>query len=279
MKISSYKQFRTAEVQMLNSYFQKVSRGLFLGILLSGLSHFDTAQAEPLESLNLQMSKALSAEGFYKWEFDLTHRCANCELKIFILDPKLKTKNVIGFIETLENKKTEIMELYGHFDSDYYNRLALMALGILGNESQFFKSKKYLLKENFPLLVTGAKLIRNFYTNKKMSANSQGPTQIKIIPTKIAEKYQLTMGSLHQPDSAALATMGFLIESFQELNNRHRMNQIATDWIEDFEYYLPYLYFGKTRALVDGTATPMSNMYVKSMRAHMKKFELYQRYR
>ena len=217
-------------------------------------------------------------DGFYKWQFDLTNRCKTCELKIVILSPELKTEKVIKFVETLQNKKSEISTLYNDFDSDYYNRLAHMALGILGNESQFFKSKKYQIKETFPSLVTGVKLIKSLYSDQKMSANSQGPTQIKIIPTKIAEKYKLTKDQLNQPEAAALATMGFLIEAFGELNNRMRLNQITVDAIDDFEYYLPYIFFGKTKSLVNGTATPMVNIYVKNMRQNMKKFEMYQRH-
>jgi hypothetical protein len=263
---------------MIYSCVQKLSSVLLAGMLFISVFHTETLKAQVPSRLSFRAYENLMSADFRRWEFDLTQRCKNCELKIIILDTQLKTDNVVRFVQTLENKKSELIELYGDFDSDYYNRLALMALGILGNETNFFMSKKYQIKNTFPLIVTSAKYIKSLYDGKKMSENSSGPTQIKIIPLKISEKYNVTKENLAEPEAAALATMGYLIEAFQELNNRLRLNQIPVDFIDDFEYYLPYIYFGKTRSLVKNTATPTANIYVKNMRLNMKKFELYQKW-
>ncbi|MEN0060286.1 MAG: hypothetical protein AAGB31_15715 [Bdellovibrio sp.] len=248
----------------------------FLGTLFvsAGLFFTSLSGAQVLASVP-QERQALAQQGYTPWQWQLSS-CQNCELFILPLRAEVRTEKVMAFVQALAAHKTEIRNLYT-VSSAEYNFLAHMSMGILGRESLFFESKRYYLKETFPDLIRAAKVIRSYFYDVPLSDNSRGPTQIKKVPERIARHYQVTPENLYIPQNAAVATMGFLIESLQELKNRIVSNRL--DFITPGNYidYLPYLYFGSTRALLNGTATPESNIYVKNMKNYMSWFELYER--
>lgn len=217
-----------------------------------------------------------STQGFQPWTWQSSN-CQNCELQITPIDASEFNHDVYIFIHGLTSRKTELLDLYQSNGQDY-NLLAHMAVGILGQESQFFQSERYKIKESLPALVTLAKRIRSFgRDDKDITVNSRGPTQIKVIPQKIAERYNIKPSDLRDPEKAAIATMGFLIESLKELRTRIRVHKL--DYINESNLvdYLPYIYFGASGRLAKRTATPETNIYVKEMKRYMSYFKIYEK--
>lgn len=222
-------------------------------------------------------TSVLKKRGFTKWTWQQSD-CPDCPIQFIIKNPELRTPKVESFVLALSSRKSEILEIYPEVSGEEYNLLAHMALGILGRESKFFQSRRYHIKESFPWAVELAKSIRSLWSDKANTSNSRGPTQIKKIPERLAEFYNMKTDELGAPDNAAIATMGFLIESLKELKQRIHNGRLAHE-INASNYidYLPYVYFGGTRQLIKGTAEPHRNLYVKEMKTHMAEFDLYQK--
>ena len=196
--------------------------------------------------------------------------CDSCGLMIVVDDPQLLTDEVQRFIHTIESKKSELQLMYGVRGSEY-NLLAKMAIGILGRESLFFKSRRYVWKERLPWAVEIAKDLKGDTT-----LNSRGPTQIKVIPAKIVEIYEISKDQLWIPENAALATMGFLIETLSELKRRIVINKLKFVNESNYVDYLPYIYFGSTTRLITGKADPEHNVYIKDMKKYMNWVEVFE---
>lgn len=227
---------------------------------------------------NLQYEHSLlESNGYKAWEWRKSD-CADCDMVMLAVHPTLRTEKVRDFVTALSAHKAELQSIY-KIHGEEYNLLAHMAVGILGRESEFFTSNRYRLKEAFPGMVSLAKVIQLFLagSDKKASPNSRGPTQIKVIPEKIADRYNIETDDLGTPEYAAVATMGFLIEALSELKNRIRVNNLDHINADNYVDYLPYIYFGSSRALVNKTATPEKNLYVQAMKKYMTWVEVYQK--
>lgn len=212
---------------------------------------------------------ALEQHGYFPWTWKASD-CMNCAIYFLSGNQELESPEVQAFMQTLAVRKNEIMRLY-RIHGQEYNLLAHMAVGILGRESRFFTSHRYRLKETFPGLVRVAKALKAYMNGSESgpSLSSRGPTQIKIVPERIAEFYGITPETLHRPENAAVATVGFLIEILEELKRRVVVNDL--EFVNDANYvdYLPYLYFGSRRMLIQGKATPDKNIYVQDMKRYM----------
>ncbi|MBX3041354.1 MAG: hypothetical protein KF789_11665 [Bdellovibrionaceae bacterium] len=243
---------------------------LSLLILLSGALSWGQAV------FSAEKAAVLETNGYFPWVWK-TSDCVDCPIYFLSGNKQLESRDVQAFMRTLEARKSEIVRLY-QIDGQEYNLLAHMAVGILGRESQFFKSRRYRLKETFPGLVRVAKAFKAYMdgSEKGPSQSSRGPTQIKIVPEKIASFYDITPESLHEPENAAVATVGFLIEILEELKRRVVLNDL--EFVNDSNYvdYLPYLYFGSRRMLIQGNATPEKNIYVQDMKKYMGWVLLYE---
>jgi hypothetical protein len=180
------------------------------------------------------------------------------ELQTLITDQRLNTLFNRDFLAALDREKATLMRLYD-LDNDDYNELVRMSFGILGNESDFSTSSRYWIKESLPWLVSLMKG-EGFDT----SSNSRGPTQIKAVPQIIAQHYGVTKSTLHLADHAAVATLGFLAQSLQELRNRERHHPDITPY--NRLDYLHYIYMGRASEITRGTATPERNIYYRQMR-------------
>lgn len=215
-------------------------------------------------------------------------------------DAKLRT---LIFLHTLSSEKQTILRLYGNqTNSQEYNLLASMAVGILGQESRFFANWRYLVKRNAQWAITETKIVKEILRensdkdNVRISpvdaaksllrredavidqedipANSKGPTQIKDVPDRIAQHYNMTEDHLWEPHYAAVATMGFLIEALQQLRRTAKNNNLTHINDNTIVDYLPYIYFGGTKKLINRTATPNTNIYVKHMKMFMQKVKV-----
>lgn len=218
----------------------------------------------------------LEAQGYTRWQWLQSQDCFHCDMVFLQLEPTLNTENVRRFMQALSEHKDELLTLY-RISGPEYNLLAQMSIGILGRESKFFESPRYRAKEAFPWAVHLMKILRGAATGAAIDLNSRGPTQIKIVPERIARHYQVTTEILNVPENAALATIGYLIEALGELKTRIARQHL--DYINESNYvdYLPYIYFGLTKLLIKGEAQPEKNIYERDMKKYMGWVEVYER--
>lgn len=203
--------------------------------------------------------------------------CQTCSIRFSTDREELRSPKVEDFLRAIESNKDDLIEIYGS-DPQEYNLLALMAVGIIGKESEFFNSPRYMVKETIPGAVTILKTVRAYLSpeNDRVTPNSRGPTQIKTVPKLIAYHYGITPDDLKRPRAAAVATMGFLIEALQELKVRAKNNNWEFVTKATYADYLPYIYFGSVGKLKNRTATPDKNLYVQAMRKYMAWVKIYE---
>lgn len=230
-------------------------------------------QAAFEQYLNAQIS-FIEGLGYQPWQW-LESDCSKCKMMIVPLKLSMRNSDVLAYASTISKEKNKLTLLY-HSDSQEYNLLATIAMGILGRESEFFQSPRYQFKEAAPWLIQMAKYANHFLNGKKVLPNSRGPTQIKIVPKIIADFYGVTSENIHEPRNAALATMGFLIEALKELKQRAENRNLEFITPETYADYLPYIYFGGTRMLVNRKATPEKNIYIRDMKKYMSWVQIYE---
>jgi len=155
------------------------------------------------------------------WSFG-SSQCQTCPIQFEVLKEEIKTEKVQAFLKALESSQTEMIQLY-KIDAQEYALLAHMAVGILGRESIFFTSWRYHVKKDMPWMVSLIKTVRTYLSTQKVSQNSRGPTQIKVIPQKVEEAFEFTEEDLDIPENAARATVGILIENLRELKQRAKI--------------------------------------------------------
>lgn len=217
-----------------------------------------------------------------EWTWRNRGQCWNCRIIIEIKDRAIDTENVQKFITALMANKQSILSLYPNYNnkqdlSDKYNLLAQMAIGILGNESKFFESYKYKIKESMPFAISAMKEVQKMINEDyKVTPNSRGPTQIKFIPTKYVEYFKLNASNLNQPENAAIATMGVLFEKLHQLEfyaEKFNLKEVNVETIVD---YLPYFYYGNGKAVINRTAEPHRNEYVIQLKKNMSMVHLFE---
>lgn len=197
------------------------------------------------------------------------------ELTIIPVDNAFHNEFVDKFLAAISREKLHILDAYKLSNTEY-NRLAILAFGILGMESKFGESAKYIMKETCQPCVAGAKigarLVRNLlkgrFTARITYTNSRGPTQIKTVPKKIQRLYpEITLDTLNNPEHAGIVTVGFLAERLNEMKVRvayNRGKERNFDYINQSNVYdyIMYAYFGSMDQLFKSTATPGVNPYI-----------------
>lgn len=223
-----------------------------------------------------------------------------------ITDKEFDTPFAREFLKGLTNEKENLMELY-NLDNDEYNELCILAFGILGQESQFGSHWRYKVKETFPGSVAYLKKYKSLISETKkesedkglwqsfkdfaknaweietdyitgdisLDKNSRGPTQIKKIPAKIKSQYGIDKEDLQQADKAAVATLGFLAQSLEELKAKEKFHPDINGKTR-FEY-LHYIYMGKSSEITKGTATPDKNIYYQNVKRYASSLEIWQK--
>ena len=231
----------------------------------------------PIFVLLARAVSAVAGENMQPWVWQQSN-CFNCQITI-VSDhhQELDSTDSQAFLRALESQKPALMAMYG-IDGQEYNLLAHMAVGILGRESHFFQSRRYWVKENFPWAVRVVKVVRVYLSNgnRRLMDSSRGPTQIKVIPGRIEQAYHFDEDKLWIPENAAVATMGYLIETLNELKHRAVAQNLTFINKDNYVDYLPYLYFGSSKTLVSGRANPAHNLYVQDMKRYMTWVQIYE---
>lgn len=168
----------------------------------------------------------------------------------------------------MENKQSLMKDL--QIDGDIYNDIALATLGIAGQESNYGRSPKYMMKTEF------TQDVLKYITNNK-SYNSKGLTQIKYDAMnsevkKMFNKYNITKESLDSGEKAAIAQIIIMANAYKyELPHyRETMKELN---VSDIEALL-YLNQGKRGELKNKTATPDKNIYIQKVKKYGSNFNL-----
>lgn len=202
----------------------------------------------------------LTQLGYQKWQWKKSN-CQNCDWMIIPSNPNVTNELTMRFINTLIGERNHITQLY-KLNNQEYILLAKLAVAILGAESFFYNNQNYLIKEQLTPLRQFIKKLRSLVLNKAYNRPSRGPTQIKIIPKKIKEYYQVQDDQLYIPEFAAVTTIGYLIESLRELKLRIKNNNLHHVTPDNYIENLAYMYIGLTHVVVKNKKPATNNNYV-----------------
>jgi hypothetical protein len=205
-------------------------------------------------------------------------------IKIKINSQEANTQPAREFAKALEDEKAKLMKIYG-LSNDEYNDLAMLAFGILGNESKFGTSTKLDIKENAQFAVIVARLIKTGDLDQAENT-SRGLTQIKFLPEgPFSKNYpEVKKENLMNPRNSAVATVAYLAEAAKQMRAIAISNQsdpsklrITTENMMDF---MGYLYQGARKSLTTGDyskqATPEYNAYYRGLQRNMSFIEVSQ---
>ncbi len=188
--------------------------------------------------------------------------------------PKDANDTAKSFAKTLEDKKLELMTKLG-LTSDEYNMMAELAFGIAERETKFGDSKKYKLKESANWGVSLVKWLKG-----DNSTNSRGLTQMKLgnytdkETLEFLKEYGITEDNLSDPEKSAIATV-IVLRSMYKNELPNLKEKMKSNDISDSEA-LMYLWNGKRREIVNGTATPDKNLYIAHIQKYQENYELLQ---
>lgn len=179
------------------------------------------------------------------------------DVRFLVKKDDLAPEFVGPYLKSLEDNKLNLMRIF-YLSDDEYNRLALLAFAVAAQESEFGQSFKYRVKENAQVGVT---LIKRFQAwrdgHDYDGKNSRGPTQIKRVPEKLKKYYRIDERNLNNPRIAAIATLAFLAQTYNEMltraKDREKFHFINEESIYD---YTLYGYFGGLRRVLRRAALP-----------------------
>ena len=212
------------------------------------------------------------------WDDYATHR--DTSYNPLYIENKSKQTDSIAFenenkyINSITTNKERLQKEL-HMDSDTYNRIAKLAMGIAQQESEFGSGLKYALKNvNNGALVDTMKAIK-----MDNSANSRGMTQIKISSDNkelqaLYKKYGIDYNTIVDPEKAAIATMlrlGYMYST--EVVGRKFKTADGKGDVTDEEALL-YKWQGKNRTLKTD-ATPDKNIYIQRVKKFADNYNYY----
>lgn len=193
------------------------------------------------------------------------------------VNPAVNNARAIKFKEALRVYQPMIRALYPEIRShqDYY-QLSQLAFAVMGPESSFYGGFWYNLKAWTPAsALKVAKCLRRGICNWSVQLSS-GPTQIKEIPVRAQIEFKITPESLYSnPAHAAIATLSFLVELRQQLEELRRREKYAAVLAAmnrgNMNDYLVYFYQGKGRRILNGEIpSPQKNGYLAAVQRELK---------
>lgn len=221
------------------------------------------------------------------------NKCFHPITSIKSYDQNVPPEIAVKFLNTLKEKKGELLNLYSlkgydgskpvFLTNEDYNELVQIAYGIVRNES-FMGEINRNIKEYTPdLMLRLAKyVVKNvkYALNKTKKENaswdavknlSNGLPQIKKVPNRVAVKYGIEASDLYDPEKAALATFGFLVQSLEELRNIEKNNPNLDSRINPMNRkdFLIYLYNSTRSGLkkdAENPSTPETNIYIQNIK-------------
>lgn len=181
-----------------------------------------------------------------------------------------------AYASSIVNNKKALQQRF-NLTSDEYNRLAELALGIAEQESKFGTSDRYKIKDWIPdwMMDTAKYIYRG-----NSGARSRGYTQIKNKSDneelrKIYNELGIDDESIKSADKSAIATIARLAYIY---NNEVRGRNFKTSDGNNLNPYhaLMYKWLGKNNELVNKTATPDKNIYIRNVGKYSRNFNMYE---
>lgn len=175
--------------------------------------------------------------------------------------------NKLEYSNSVSNNKQALQKKF-NVDSDTYNRIAELAMGIAEQETKFNTSDRKALKDLTPDWALN--LVRG------NSNRSRGSTQIKLKGDnkemqEIYKEFGINEDTIENMDVAALATMSRLLHIYNtEVRGRNFNNENET--VSPYDALL-YKWMGRNAELKNKTATPSKNNYIKNVKKYMDNFE------
>jgi len=210
-------------------------------------------------------------------------------IDIRITNPNGKTTDSVPFVKALEDEKQKLMKLFS-LSNDEYNELAAVSYAIMGNESDFGRSKKYWIKEHDQGDVILAKAAKRLIQgenpfDKSVLNTSRGLTQIKELPEGEWKKSYpgINKSNLSDPKNSAVSTIAYLAEASRSLKRLATENAKDPRKVkitkENLVDYLGYIYQGRRGALTssEDPANADFNTYVQKLRKNMSYIEIAQK--
>lgn len=178
--------------------------------------------------------------------------------------------NKLSYTNSISANKQAIQKKF-NLDSDTYNRLAELAVGIAEQETKFGTSKRKKVKDLVPDEVLN--MVRG------NSNRSRGMTQIKLSGDnkemqKIYSELGIDSNNVDSADKSALATIARLAHMYNtEVKGRSFNNNDGTN-VDSYDALL-YKWMGRNAELVNKTATPDKNKYIQNVKKYSDMFDFY----
>ena len=192
-----------------------------------------------------------------------------------IIIPKIKgsdefNKNNTKYINALMDNKQKLMQKF-NLDSDTYNHLAELALGIAQQETKYGTSTRKEIKDKTP------DFILNFVRGN--SNRSRGLTQIKLKGDNagmqnVYNDLGITENNLDNADKSAIATISRLSYIYNtEVRGRKFVGKNGQN-IDPYDALL-YKWMGRNNELNNHTATPLQNIYIQNVKKYTNNYNMY----
>ena len=179
-------------------------------------------------------------------------------------------RNENSYISSLEKNKKLIMNKF-NMDSDTYNHLAELALGIAQQETKYNTSTKKEIKDSTP----------DFIMNiaRGNSNRSRGITQIKLKGDNpgMQEVYKdlgITEKGLDNASTSALATIARLAYIYNTEVRGHNYKGANNKDVNAYDALL-YKWMGSNNELIKNTATPDKNNYIRNVKRYANNYNMF----
>ena len=158
-----------------------------------------------------------------------------------------------------------------NMDSDTYNHLAELALGIAQQETKYNTSTKKEIKDSTP----------DFIMNiaRGNSNRSRGITQIKLKGDNpgMQEVYKdlgITEKGLDNASTSALATIARLAYIYNTEVRGHNYKGANNKDVNAYDALL-YKWMGSNNELIKNTATPDKNNYIRNVKRYANNYNMF----
>lgn len=174
------------------------------------------------------------------------------------------------YMNSIESNKAMLMQKF-NIDSDTYNHLAELALGIAQQETQYGTSTRKKIKDATPDALLNA--VRG------NSNRSRGLTQIKLKGDnegmqKIYSELGLNENNLDNAEMSAIATLARLAYIYNTEVRGHKYTGENDRNINPYDALL-YKWMGSNSELRNHTATPEKNTYIRNVKKYANSYDMY----
>lgn len=224
--------------------------------------------------------KSKSGHDMYNWDDYNTHIDKSYSPLVInqnkYFNDNEEDSNARDFANTISTNKQMLQKRF-NLSSDEYNRMAMLAMGIAKQESEYGTGTSWNLKHNYKLKTAVPWLVSWI---KGDSAQSRGYTQIKLNgDNKQLQEIYKNLGideeSILTAKGSAIATMARLAYMYNNEIKGKRFKGANNNNIDPYDALL-YKWMGRNNQLTDHLATPKDNNYIKNVKRYSDNFDYYE---